>query len=83
MGESSFYLGEHEEALRQFDAIITAKPTKPSYLLPWSHLRRGTIYNLSGKKAEAATEYRQVLALDDTLHVHDLARAFLKNQKTN
>lgn len=79
IGESSFYLGDHQTALQYFDDIIAAHPSNPDYLLPWSHLRRGTIYNLTERKADAVSEYQQVLKLDDILNVHDLARAFLKN----
>lgn len=81
IGESSFYLGQYEEALRQFDEIIAARPSNPTYLLAWAHLRRGTIYQMRGKKEEAATEFHAVLQLEDTFHVHKLARAFLDNQK--
>ena len=53
IGESSFFLGQYEEALTLFDEIISAEPLYPSYLLPWSHLRRGTIYNLTEQKEKA------------------------------
>ena len=81
IGESSFYLGEYEEALRQFNDIIAAQPSNPTYLLAWSHFRRGTIYEIKGKKEDAATEFEAVLKLEDTFQVHKLARAFLENQK--
>lgn len=81
IGESEFYLGHYPQALRQFDAIITAQPVTPAYLLPWAHLRRGAIYDLIGQKENATAEYQLVLTFDDVLHVHDLAKAFLKNQK--
>ncbi len=81
IGESSFYLGKYDDALTAFNAIITAQPSNPPYLLPWAYLRRGTIYNLSDRKADAVAEYQQVLKLDDALNVHDLARGFLKNMQ--
>lgn len=80
-GESSFYLGSYQEALQDFNDIITAHPEDPAYLLPWSHLRRGTIYELLGNNADAAREYQAVLTLDNVLHVHDMAKAMLKNQQ--
>jgi tetratricopeptide (TPR) repeat protein len=81
IGESSFYIGKYQEALRQFDEIIGVNPSHPSYLVPWSHLRRGTIYDLTGKKDEAAVEYQLVLKMENVLHVHNLAEGLLKNQK--
>ncbi len=81
IGESSFFKGEYDEALQQFDDIIAFHPHKPSYLLPWSHLRRGTIYNVQGEEAKAAQEYKLVLTLDDIHHVHDVAEGLLKNQQ--
>ena len=53
IGESSFFLGQYEKALTLFDEIILAQPLYPAYLLPWSHLRRGTIYNLTEQKEKA------------------------------
>jgi tetratricopeptide (TPR) repeat protein len=81
IGESSFFKGEYEEALQKFDEIIASQPQQPSYLLPWSHLRRGTIYNLKGQKEKAVSEYKRVLELKDVHHVHDLAKNLLKNQE--
>lgn len=81
IGESSFFKGEYEQALRKFDEIIASQPQQPSYLLPWSHLRRGTIYNLKGQKEKAVTEYKLVLKMKDVHNVHDLARGLLKNQE--
>jgi hypothetical protein len=81
IGESSFYTGKYPEALQQFDSIIAAKPSTPTYLVPWSHLRRGTIYDLTGKKAEATSEYQLVLKMDNVLRVHDMAEGLLKNQQ--
>ena len=81
VGESSFYLGQYDDALSAFNAIITAQPSNPPYLLPWAYLRRGTIYSLNDRKADAVAEYQHVLKLDDTLNVHELARGFLKNMQ--
>ncbi len=79
VGESSFYLGKYNDALNAFDAIVAARPANPAYLLPWAYLRRGTIYNLTNRKAEAVEQYQQVLKLEDALNVHELAQGFLKN----
>jgi len=81
MGESSFFIGKYQEALRQFDEIIASKPPKPPYLLPWSHLRRGNIYDRIGKKNEATVEYKLVLRMENVLKVHDWAKGALKNQQ--
>lgn len=83
IGESEYFLGRYQEALRQFDEIITARPATPAYLLPWSHLRRGAIYDVTGEKEKAAADYHAVLKLDDVLRVHQLAEELLKNQKNN
>jgi hypothetical protein len=81
VGESAYYTGQNQEALQHFNVIIAEHPSKPAYLLPWAHLRRGTIYKLSEKNTEAVTEYQQVLKLDNVLNVHELARSFLKSMQ--
>ena len=81
IGESSFYLGQYPEALQQFDAIAAARPSQPAYLVPWAHLRRGAIYDLTGKKREAAAEYKLVLASEDVFKVHEMAEGLLKVQQ--
>ena len=81
VGESSYYLGKHSDALDAFDRIIMKHPSNPAYLLPWAYLRRGTIYNLTNRTSEAKEQYQQVLKLDDVLNVHELAREFLKNME--
>ncbi len=81
IGESSLYTSKYQEALQQFDEIIAAEPSKPSYLLPWSHLRRGTIYDLIGKKDEATAEYKLVLKMENVLQVHNVAEGLLKNRQ--
>ncbi len=81
IGESLFFKGEYAESLQKFDEIIASEPTQPSYLLPWSHLRRGTIYSIQGQKQQAVREYKRVLKMKDVHHVHDLAKGLLKNQE--
>lgn len=80
-GESSFFIGKYQEALQQFDEIIASEPPEPPYLLPWSHLRRGNIYDRIGKKNEATAEYQLVLQMENVLKVHDWAKGALKNQQ--
>ena len=81
IGESSFFLGQNEQALQAFDEIIASQPRQPTYLLPWTHLRRGTIYSLKGQQEQAMAEFQLVLKMDDVLHVHDLARGLLERQQ--
>jgi tetratricopeptide (TPR) repeat protein len=79
IGESSFFLGDYDEALPIFNEIISQQPEQPRYLLPWSHLRRGTIYNLKKEPERAKEEFRAVLKMKDIHDVHDLARQLLKS----
>lgn len=81
IGESSFFLGQYEEALTLFNEIIIAEPLYPAYLLPWSHLRRGTIYNLTEQKEKAREELKLVLKMKDVHRVHNLAEGLLENMK--
>jgi tetratricopeptide (TPR) repeat protein len=80
-GESSFFIGKYQEALQQFDEIIASDQSDPPYLLPWSHLRRGNIYDHIGRKNEATAEYQLVLQMENVLKVHDWAKGALKNQQ--
>ena len=80
IGESFFFQGKHQESLRQFDDIIQSQPQYPAYLLPWAHLRRGTIYQLTGQADKATTEYQVVLKMKNVQKVHELAEGLLKNQ---
>ncbi|PID59062.1 hypothetical protein CSB45_01245 [candidate division KSB3 bacterium] len=79
IGESSFFLGHYEDALSAFDRIIAMQPEQPRYLLPWSHLRRGTIYNLRKQPEKAEREFQNVLELKDVHGVHALARQLLQS----
>ncbi|MBD3308764.1 tetratricopeptide repeat protein [candidate division KSB3 bacterium] len=81
IGEGLFFLGQYDQALEKFDAIIASNPQDPEYLLPWSHLRRGTIYNLTGHPDAAKAEYNLVLEMQDVQNVHELAKGLLKNHK--
>ncbi len=81
LGESSYFLGKYQDALPMFDEIIAKQPELPSYLIPWSHLRRGAIYNQTGEKEKARAELQLVLKMKDVHHVHDFANALLKSQQ--
>ncbi|GAK55704.1 hypothetical protein U27_02661 [Candidatus Vecturithrix granuli] len=81
IGESSFFLGQNDQALQAFDEIIAFQPRQPAYLLPWTHLRRGTIYSLKGQQEQATAEFQLVLKMEDVLHVHELARGLLERQQ--
>ena len=81
LGESAYFLGKYQEALPFFDEIIAKQPGNPAYLIPWSHLRRGAIYNLTGDKEKAKAELQFVLKMKDVHHVHDFAEALLKSQQ--
>jgi hypothetical protein len=82
IGESAFKIGDHTAALQHFNDIIKARPESPEYLLPWSHLRRGTIYAINGQRDKAVAEYELVLTMKDTYNVHDVARGLLQHQQT-
>jgi tetratricopeptide (TPR) repeat protein len=83
IGESLFFLGQYEQSLREFDEIIASQPGQPRYLLPWAHLRRGTIYSLTGQPEQAAAEYQLVLEMDNVHNIHDLAEGLLERQQKN
>ena len=78
IGESSFFLGDYDNALPVFDEIIEMQPEQPRYLMPWAHLRRGTIYNLQKEPEKAKKEFKLVLKMQDVHDVHDLAAQLLK-----
>lgn len=81
LGESAYFLGKYQEALPLFDEIIAKQPELPAYLIPWSHLRRGAIYNVTGEKEKANADLQIVLKMKDVHHVHDFANALLKSQQ--
>jgi tetratricopeptide (TPR) repeat protein len=81
IGEGSFFMAKYEEALREFNDIIASQPEHPPYLLPWSHLRRGTIYSIIGQHEKATAEYQLVLEMKDVLNVHDWAEKLLQKQR--
>jgi hypothetical protein len=81
IAESSFFQGKYQEALPFFDEIIASQLQRPGYLLPWSHLRRGTIYDLQGEKQKATAEYKRVLEMENVHDVHKMAQGLLKNQQ--
>ncbi len=81
IAESAFFMGKYDEALQGFNEIVASQQQHPIYLLPWSHLRRGIIYNLTGEKEKATHDFKLVLQMENVLDVHELAKGLLKNQE--
>lgn len=65
--------GQYGPAAREFFAAAAA-PRAESTLVTMAHLNAGHALDLAGRRAEAMTEYRAVLARPDVEGAHDLAR---------
>jgi serine/threonine protein kinase/Tfp pilus assembly protein PilF len=57
--------GKIDEAIAEYEKLITFDPTKPARLLihPLYHYRLGMLYEQKGKKAEAISRYERFLEL--------------------
>jgi hypothetical protein len=75
--ESLFTAGEMERAAREFMAAA-AVPNAEASLATMAHLRAAQSLDLAGKRAEALTQYKAVLARPDVYKAHEAAERGLK-----
>ena len=76
-GEVLLTAGEGERAAREFLAATKVERAEPA-LVTMSHLYAGRAFDLSGKRDDAMTHYRQVLTRPDIYDAHDEAKKGLR-----
>lgn len=76
-GEALFTAGQWERASKEFLAT-TAVPNAEQGLTTMAHLRAAQSLDLAGKRNEALTQYRAVLARPDIYDAHDEAKDGLR-----
>ncbi|HEY9504012.1 MAG TPA: hypothetical protein VIR01_20400, partial [Pyrinomonadaceae bacterium] len=78
-GEALFIAGQNERAAKEFLAATKAERAEPG-LITMAHLYAARAYDVAGKRDEAVTEYKQVLARPDVYDAHDEAKKGLKEK---
>jgi tetratricopeptide (TPR) repeat protein len=76
-GEALMTAGEHERAAKEFRASAETAGAQPG-LATMAHLHAAHALDLAGKRREALTEYRAVLARPNVYDAHEQAQAGLK-----
>jgi hypothetical protein len=76
-GEALMTAGEYERAAKEFMASADA-PGAQQGLATMGHLYAGRSLDLAGKRNDAMTQYRAVLARPNVYDAHDQAQAGLK-----
>ncbi len=76
-GEVLFTAGQNERAAKEFLMTTKVNKAEPG-LVTMAHLYAGRAYDLSGKRDEALTQYKEVLARPNVYDAHDEARKGLK-----
>ena len=76
-GEALLTAGQHESAAKEYSAAAGVAGAEPG-LATLSLLQAARAYDLAGKRAEAITQYRNVLARPDSAGAHTEARQGLK-----
>jgi hypothetical protein len=76
-GEVLFTAGQGERAAREFLAATRVERAEPA-LVTMAHLYAARSFDLIGKREEALSQYRQVLARPDIYDSHDGAKQGLK-----
>jgi tetratricopeptide (TPR) repeat protein len=76
-GEALYTAGQMERAAREFIAAAGV-PNAESSLATMAHLRAAQSLDLAGKRADAVTQYKAVLARPDVFKAHDAAQQGLK-----
>jgi tetratricopeptide (TPR) repeat protein len=78
-GEALFIAGQNERAAKEFLAATKAERAEAG-LITMAHLYAARAYDVAGKRDEAVTEYKQVLARPDVYDAHDEAKKGLKEK---
>jgi tetratricopeptide (TPR) repeat protein len=76
-GEALLSAGQHESAAKEYIAAASVAGAEPA-LVTLSHLQAARAFDLAGKRTEAVTQYRNVLARPDESGAHTEARQGLK-----
>ncbi|MDT7541400.1 MAG: hypothetical protein QOE33_1304 [Acidobacteriota bacterium] len=76
-GEALYTAGQMERAAREFVAASNV-PTAESSLATMAHLRAAQSLDLAGRRADALTQYKAVLARPDVYKAHEEAERGLK-----
>jgi tetratricopeptide (TPR) repeat protein len=76
-GDALLNAGQHESAAKEFLAAATVAGVEPG-LATLAHLQAARAFDLAGRRTEAVTQYRAVLARPDVSGAHDEAKQGLK-----
>ncbi|MEW5806418.1 MAG: hypothetical protein AB1756_03580 [Acidobacteriota bacterium] len=72
----------YEKALELYAGAAKAEPllkeAQKDPLLPWSHIRRGNIYDVMGRRSKALGEYRKALEHPDMMDSKKTAERYIK-----
>lgn len=82
-GEIFFKLEKYELALKHYSIAINTEEQLKSedWVIQWSYMRSGMIYDATGKREKAKEYYRKALSIDETneenVYVKDYAKKYL------
>lgn len=76
-GETLLNAGQSDSAAKEFVAAASVTGAEPG-LATMAHLQAARAFDLAGKRTEAVTQYRAVLARPDSSGAHDEAKQGLK-----
>lgn len=76
-GEALMTAGQYERAVKEFLAAAEVPGAQPG-LATMAHLQAGRALDLAGKRNDAMTQYRAVLARPNVYDAHDQAQSGLK-----
>lgn len=73
---------DYDEAIKFYNLAINSELSNETWVLPWSHLKIGMIYDTLGQREKARVKYQGVLKLEDVseenTYVHELAGKYLE-----
>ncbi|OGL47511.1 MAG: hypothetical protein A2149_01065 [Candidatus Schekmanbacteria bacterium RBG_16_38_11] len=73
----------YSQALSFYNLAINSDLAKDTWVLPWSNLRIGMIFDLLGQRKMAVAKYRKVLELKDiseeNTYAHEFAKKYLSS----
>jgi tetratricopeptide (TPR) repeat protein len=76
-GEALLMAGYHERAAKEFLAATKVERAEPG-LITMAHLYAARAYDVAGKRDEALTQYKEVLARPNVYDAHDEAKRGLR-----
>jgi tetratricopeptide (TPR) repeat protein len=78
LGKDYFFEGDYERAQAAFEDLLSRRPTRPGWVIAWTHLRLGQVYDLRGRREDALREYRRVLEMENFGETHEAARRWTR-----